>query len=63
MVYQRFFLFKFENKILNFKIRRADKQYIKNPKLFICVCVCNSKYFLQFAKKSFLIFEKCEVNY
>ena len=40
MAYQRFFLFKFENKILNFKnIVRADKQYIKNPKLFICVCV------------------------
>lgn len=40
MAYQRFFLFKFENKILNFKIIRADKQYIKNPKLFMCVCVC-----------------------
>ena len=54
MAYQRFFLFKFENKILNFKnIIRADKQYIKNPKLFICVCVSIS-YNLQRNLSSFL---------
>lgn len=54
MVYQRFFLFKFENKILNFKnIITADKQYIKNPKLFICVCVSIS-YNLRINLPSFL---------